>query len=113
MKILFSNGTASNDTGPAVTSTTAAGPVDEYAMVKVVLHVIDRVTVVYFFLEYALRLLCSPRKLKFFLQPMNFIDFLAILPYVVSLMISSLQDLHILGKAGKIMRLVRVMRILR
>ena len=44
---------------------------------------------------------------------MNFVDFLAILPYVISMMIESLQDLHILGKAGKIMRLVRVMRILR
>ena len=44
---------------------------------------------------------------------MNFVDFLAILPYVISTLIESLQDLHILGKAGKIMRLVRVMRILR
>ena len=46
-------------------------------------------------------------------QPMNFVDFLAILPYVLSALIESMQDLHILGKAGKIMRLVRVMRILR
>ena len=44
---------------------------------------------------------------------MNFVDFLAILPYVLSAVIESMQDLHILGKAGKIMRLVRVMRILR
>ena len=44
---------------------------------------------------------------------MNFVDFLAILPYVLSALIESMQDLHILGKAGKIMRLVRVMRILR
>ena len=44
---------------------------------------------------------------------MNFVDFLAILPYVVSSLIESMQDLQILGKAGKIMRLVRVMRILR
>ena len=44
---------------------------------------------------------------------MNLVDFLAVLPYFISAMMESLQDLHILGKAGKIMRLVRVMRILR
>ena len=44
---------------------------------------------------------------------MNLVDFLAILPYFISLGLESLEDLHILGKAGKIMRLVRVMRILR
>lgn len=49
----------------------------------------------------------------FFFQAMNMVDFLAILPYFISLFIQSLEDLHILGKAGKIMRLVRVMRILR
>ena len=44
---------------------------------------------------------------------MNLVDFLAILPYVISFFVQHLQDLHILGKAGKIMRLIRVMRILR
>ena len=48
-----------------------------------------------------------------FFQPMNFVDFLAILPYVLAALIESMEDLQILGKAGKIMRLVRVMRILR
>ena len=44
---------------------------------------------------------------------MNLVDFLAILPYFISVFFHALEDLHILGKAGKIMRLVRVMRILR
>jgi len=48
-----------------------------------------------------------------FLQAMNFVDFLAILPYIISSFVESLKDLNILGKAGKIMRLARVMRILR
>ncbi len=47
------------------------------------------------------------------MQPMNFVDFLAILPYIITVFVKRLQDLHILGKAGKIMRLARVMRILR
>jgi potassium voltage-gated channel subfamily G protein 2 len=38
---------------------------------------------------------------------------LAVLPYFISALVESLEDLQILGKAGKIMRLVRVMRILR
>ena len=51
--------------------------------------------------------------LLIYFQAMNLVDFLAILPYFISLMLESLEDLQILGKAGKIMRLVRVMRILR
>jgi hypothetical protein len=59
--------------------------------------------------DFAQHNFCCP----FFFQAMNLVDFLAILPYFISLCLESLEDLHILGKAGKIMRLVRVMRILR
>ena len=44
---------------------------------------------------------------------MNLVDFLSILPYIISVCLESLEDLRILGKAGKIVRLVKVMRILR
>ena len=44
---------------------------------------------------------------------MNLIDFFAILPYIISIGLESLEDMKVLGKAGKIMRLIRVMRILR
>ena len=44
---------------------------------------------------------------------MNLIDFFAILPYMISIGLESLEDMKVLGKAGKIMRLIRVMRILR
>ena len=66
-----------------------------------------------FFQEYAVRFLCSPRKWKFFKQPMNLIDFLAIIPFYLALFLNSLEDIQIIGKAGKIVRLIRVMRILR
>ena len=36
------------------------------------------------------------------MKPMNLVDFLAILPYFISAVIDSLQDLHILSKAGKV-----------
>ena len=110
-----SNGTASAGSGlfGFDSSSDSDEPWVDYATVRVVIRVIDITTVFYFFLEYAVRFACSPVKLKFFFSPMNFVDFLAILPYVISTLVESLQDLHILGKAGKIMRLVRVMRILR
>ena len=70
--------------------------------VKKVLHVIDIITVIYFSSEYVVRLCCSPHKAKFFIKPMNLIDFLAILPYIISFFLQGLQDLHILSKAGKV-----------
>ena len=60
-----------------------------------------------------MRLLCSPKKMRFFLQAMNFIDFLAIIPLFLTILLESIKDLAIMGKAGKIIRLVRVMRIMR
>ena len=33
---------------------------------------------------------------------MNLVDFLAILPYIISFFLIGLQDLHILSKAGKV-----------
>ena len=70
--------------------------------VKKVLHVIDIITVIYFSFEYVVRFCCSPHKAKFFIKPMNLVDFLAILPYIISFFLQGLQDLHILSKAGKV-----------
>ena len=77
------------------------------------IDIVDMVAVGIFTLEYFTRLLCCPRKLKFFLQPMNLVDFLALLPFYVSLILEGLEDYEIIGKAGKMIRLMRVMRILR
>lgn len=110
------------DLGSNISTTPAAiidlgslfeGDLIDYDHVRLALRVIDWLTVAYFGLEYLVRLICSPDKKKFFLHTMNLVDFLAILPYVISICLESLEDLRILGKAGKIMRLVRVMRILR
>ena len=40
--------------------------------------------------------------------PMNMIDFLAIVPFYLSLLLEGLEDFEIIGKAGKIIRLVKV-----
>ena len=55
-----------------------------------------------------LRLLCSPLKTKFFIQPMNLIDFLSLLPFYISLVFIALEDFSDIGKAGKIIRLIKV-----
>ena len=50
---------------------------------------------------------CAPRKWQFFKGPMNFVDLLAIMPFYLSLFLAQLEDVLIIGKAGKIIRLIR------
>jgi len=41
-------------------------------------------------------------------NPMNTIDFLALIPFYVALLLEGLEDYEIIGKAGKILRLLKV-----
>ena len=50
---------------------------------------------------------CAPRKWRFFKGPMNLVDVLAIMPFFLSLLLAGLEDVLIIGKAGKIIRLIR------
>ena len=50
----------------------------------------------------------APIKLIISKAPMNMIDFLAIVPFYLSLLLEGLEDFEIIGKAGKIIRLVKV-----
>ena len=45
--------------------------------------------------------------MELFKAPMNMIDFLAIVPFYLSLLLEGLEDFEIIGKAGKIIRLVK------
>ena len=85
----------------------------EYPLLLQIINVIDVITVSFFTLEYFVRLICSPRKLKFIRGPMNMIDLFAIIPFYLSLLLEGLEDFEIIGKTGKIIRLIKVMRILR
>ena len=38
---------------------------------------------------------------------MNLVDFIAIIPFYIALLLEGLEDLEIIGKAGKIIRLIR------
>ena len=89
-----------------------------------IIDIVDKTTVVIFSIEYSLRwefyflmhqlqfllhrLLCSPVKTRFFIQPMNLIDFLSLLPFYISLAFIALEDFSDIGKAGKIIRLIKV-----
>ena len=42
-------------------------------------------------MEYLVRFICSPRKWRFFKQPMNLVDFFAIIPFMLDLVIGGLQ----------------------
>lgn len=91
---------------------------DEHGMVELpllldIINMIDHITVCFFTIEYVIRLVCCPRKIKFMKTPMNLIDFFAIVPFYLSIVLEGLEDFELIGKAGKIIRLVKVMRILR
>ena len=81
--------------------------------VKDIIEAIDNVAVLFFTIEYGLRLLVCPLKCKFVMNKMNLVDLLAIAPFFLSLVLLGLEDMQIIGKAGKIIRLVRIMRIMR
>ncbi len=70
------------------------------------LEVLDASCIIYFTLEYAVRFACSPRKLRFVTQSMNLVDLFAIIPFYLTIFLAQLEDVQIIGKAGKVVRLV-------
>ncbi|CAF0755497.1 unnamed protein product [Brachionus calyciflorus] len=76
------------------------------------LESVEAVCMGWFTLELLLRLWSSPSKLKFFKSPLNFIDFVAILPYYVSLFVLN-QRYENFNNARRIIQVFRVLRILR
>ena len=74
---------------------------------------IDLGAVVFFSFEYFTRFLLAPHKLRFFLDKMNLVDLLCLIPFYISLILEELEDVEIIGKAGKIIRFMKVLRIFR
>ena len=83
-----------------------------YPAVNVMIEVFDKIAVAFFTLEYIIRFACCPRKLKFFfrllqtsplrafstvfsLSLMNFIDFMAVLPVFLTLVLEGLEDMRV------------------
>ena len=87
---------------------------DEYYIpMQLVLNVIELICVAFFTIEFVLRFVNAPNKIRFFRNAMNWIDFLAIIPFYVNCFLQQIDDMVILGKAGKTIRLLRVLRIIR
>ena len=57
------------------------------------------------------RLLISPVKKKFVIDPMNLVDLSTLIPFYLAILLEELEDYEIIGKAGKILRLLKVMNI--
>ena len=74
---------------------------------------VDLVCIIFFTVEFVLRLIFCPNKTRFVSDPLNFVDFIAIAPFYCALILEEFQDLEIVGKAGKLIRMLRLMRILR
>ena len=79
----------------------------ETKMILKITQIFDQMAITFFTIEYLLRFLLSPRKVKFFFDKMNLVDFIAIIPFYIALLLEGLEDMEIIGKAGKIIRLIR------
>ena len=78
-----------------------------------VIEMIDSFCVIFFTIEYGIRLIISPNKTRFFKCGMNWVDLIALIPFYANLFLQQLDDIEILAKAGKTIRLLRVLRIIR
>ncbi|ODM97961.1 Potassium voltage-gated channel protein Shab [Orchesella cincta] len=92
-----------------MTMTEAADAYPEELEVKehYVLDELEIVCIVWFTLEYLLRMFAAPNKPKFFRGWLNTIDLIAILPFYVSLFLVHFDT------AGRVLQVLRVIRILR
>lgn len=70
-------------------------------------HLIDTIVVIIFTIEYVSRLVLVRKRLQFFVQPLNIIDLLAILPFYITLFWPTHLDLRIV----RLIRLIRIFRL--
>ncbi|XP_072313096.1 voltage-gated potassium channel regulatory subunit KCNF1-like [Eucyclogobius newberryi] len=80
-----------------------------------VLEMIETVCIGWFTIEYIMRLMSAPNKLKFVLAFMNIIDFMAIMPFYVVLVLTSfgagMMELANVQQAVQALRIMRIARI--
>ena len=78
------------------------------------LEIAELICIIWFSFEYFLRLCTSPEKKKFFLNFLNAIDILSILPYFISIVMQSINpNFTQLNSARRIIALLRILRIVR
>ena len=93
--------------GTVITSKAVSFSDRERKIVMTITQIIDSLAITFFTVEYCARLLLSPNKRKFLFNKMNMVDLIAIVPFYLALLLEGLEDMEIIGKAGKIVRLIR------
>ncbi|XP_031433673.1 potassium voltage-gated channel subfamily C member 4-like isoform X2 [Clupea harengus] len=73
---------------------------------------VEIICVIWFTFEFLVRIICCPDKLKFILNVLNIIDFVAILPFYLGVCLNGLTSKTVLSFLG-CLRVVRGIRILR
>ena len=101
------SGGQENTTTTAANVTSFSDKDNERRVVLTITQIIDHLAITFFTAEYCARLLLSPKKGKFLFNKMNMVDLLAIVPFYLALLLEGLEDMEIIGKAGKIVRLIR------
>lgn len=122
---ISSNGTLSADVGGGIVNRTASNVTESIdvgaertpRLKHPTLHVIDIVCLVFFTTEYIVRLIFSPKKLRFISSIMGVIDLIAILPDYIEMIVYAV-DPDINNDSNvvhfiTIFRIVRVLRIFR
>ena len=84
-------------------------PTPKYASTQEAIQYVEIVCIIYFTIEFILRLIASPNKLRFFFDFLNIIDLLAIAPFYVTQATQSQERVSIYFL--RTIRLVRVFRI--
>ena len=104
---VLSGGQENINTTTTAANLTSFSDFNERRVVLTITQIIDHLAITFFTAEYCARLLLSPKKGKFLFNKMNMVDLLAIVPFYLALLLEGLEDMEIIGKAGKIVRLIR------
>jgi potassium voltage-gated channel Shab-related subfamily B protein 1 len=81
---------------------------------ELIFEIIEGICIAWFTIEYILRCWSSPNRKKFFKGLLNFIDLIAIIPYIVSIFLSSqAYYFNNVRRTLQVFRVVRIFRILK
>ncbi|XP_067834158.1 potassium voltage-gated channel subfamily S member 3-like [Heptranchias perlo] len=76
--------------------------------------IVESICIVWFTIEYMVRLIVTPYLFKFLQNPLNIIDFLSFLPFYITLVVEEIdEDTSELDNIGRVIQVLRLMRLFR